>query len=84
VGLAGIVSGASSQNQKFLEAGGTGILDGDGALTYGPEYVMETYYNHKLSSNINGTLDYQYITNPAFNQDRGPASVYSIRLHTEF
>ncbi|WP_333651031.1 carbohydrate porin, partial [Candidatus Binatus sp.] len=41
-GLVGVVSGASRSNQKFLEAGGLGILAGDGALTYGSEKVLET------------------------------------------
>ena len=47
-GLAGIVSGASRDNQKFLEAGGTDMLDGDGALTYGWEKVLETYYDFQI------------------------------------
>ena len=33
---------------------------------------------------IHATLDYQFISNPAFNQDRGPISVLSARLHWEF
>ena len=31
-GLAGVVSGITRANQRYLEAGGLGILDGDGAL----------------------------------------------------
>lgn len=34
-GLAGVMSGITRANQRYLEAGGTGILDGDGALAYG-------------------------------------------------
>jgi high affinity Mn2+ porin len=30
------------------------------------------------------TADYQLITNPGYNADRGPVSVFSGRLHGEF
>jgi len=83
-GLAGVVSGASRQNQQFLEAGGTDMLDGDGALTYGPEKVLETYYDFKIWKTIHGAFDYQFITDPAFNRDRGPVSVFGVRVHWEF
>jgi high affinity Mn2+ porin len=83
-GLAGVVSGASRVNQKFLEAGGTDMLDGDGALTYGPEKILETYYNFKIWKTVHATLDYQFISDPAFNRDRGPVSVFSARIHWEF
>ncbi len=83
-GLAGVVSGASSANQKFLEAGGTDILDGDGALSYGPEEALETYYSFQIREGVSFTLDYQFINNPAFNTDRGPVSVFGARLHFEF
>ena len=82
-GLAGIVSGASRSNQKFLEAGGLGILAGDGALTYGSEKVLETYYDFQIWKTIHAAVDYQFISNPAFNRDRGPVSVFGVRLHWE-
>ncbi|HEV7926224.1 MAG TPA: carbohydrate porin, partial [Verrucomicrobiae bacterium] len=73
-GLAGIVSGASADNQKFLEAGGLDITDGDGALTYSPEKVLETYYDTRIWKTLHAALDYQFVVDPAFNQDRGPVS----------
>jgi high affinity Mn2+ porin len=82
--LAAIVSGASSDEQKFLEAGGTGILAGDGALSYGPEVALETYYDRQIAKNVHWAFDYQLIANPAFNSDRGPISVFGVRLHWEF
>jgi high affinity Mn2+ porin len=82
-GLAGIVSGASRDNQKFLEAGGLDILDGDGALSYGPEKVLETYYSFQIWKTIYATLDYQFVIDPAFNRDRGPVSIFGARLHWE-
>jgi high affinity Mn2+ porin len=83
VGLAGVLSGASRQQQKFLAAGGVGILDGDGALTYGSEKVVETYYDFQIWKTIHVAVDYQFISNPAFNRDRGPVSVFGGRLHWE-
>jgi high affinity Mn2+ porin len=83
-GLAGVVSGISRANQEFLAAGGTDILDGDGALTYGWEKILETYYDFKIWRSVHGALDYQFVTNPAFNRDRGPVSVLGARLHWEF
>jgi high affinity Mn2+ porin len=83
-GLAGVVSGISKSAQEFFAAGGTGILAGDGNLDYGWEKAVETYYDFKIWKTIHGALDYQYITDPAFNRDRGPVSVFGARLHWEF
>ena len=82
-GLAGVVSGASRSNQQFLNAGGLGILAGDGALTYGSEKVVETYYDFPIWKTVHGAVDYQFISNSAFNRDRGPVSVFGGRLHWE-
>jgi len=30
------------------------------------------------------TFDYQFIVNPAYNADRGPVSIFSARLHSDF
>src|SRR5262249_40870789 len=84
VGLAGALHGISSVHQQFFAAGGTGILAGDGRLTYGIEQVAEGYYDFQIWKTIHTTVDYQFIANPAFNQDRGPISVVSARLHWEF
>jgi high affinity Mn2+ porin len=83
-GMAGAVNGLSHVHQEFFEAGGTGILAGDGALNYGWEKVLETYYDAKIWKTIHAALDYQFITDPAFNRDRGPVSVFGARLHWEF
>jgi high affinity Mn2+ porin len=84
IGLAFVVSGASRSNQEFLEAGGADILDGDGALTYGSEKVIEAYYNFTIWKNIQVTPDYEFVDNPAFNRDRGPVSIFGIRFHGQF
>jgi high affinity Mn2+ porin len=84
VGLAGVANGLSQVHQKFFEAGGTGILAGDGALDYRWEKILETYYDCQIWKTIHASLDYQFIANPAFNGARGPVSVFGARLHWEF
>ena len=78
------VSGLSGVHALYLARGGLDFLIGDGKLQYGPEYVWETYYNARLLSGLFGGLDAQHVVNPAFNQDRGPVWIYSVRLHLEF
>ena len=82
-GAAFILSGASADNQAFLKAGGTDMLDGDGNLNYSPERAIETYYDFKIWKTIHATLDFQFDTNPAFNRDRGPVSIFGARAHWE-
>jgi high affinity Mn2+ porin len=83
-GLAGVISGASRDNQKFLEAGGVDMLDGDGALNYRPEKVLEIYYDFKIWKIFHGAFDYQFVDDPAFNSARGPVSLFGARFHWEF
>ena len=83
-GLAGAANGISKVEQEFFAAGGTGILAGDGNLNYGWEKILETYYDFKIWKTIHGAVDCQFITDPAFNRDRGPVSVVGARLHWEF
>jgi high affinity Mn2+ porin len=82
-GLAAVVSGASKENQRFLEAGGTDMLDGDGALNYGLEKALETFYDFKIWKTLHGAVDWQFIIDPAFNRDRGPVSIFGARFHWE-
>jgi len=83
-GLAGVVNAISRVHQRFFAAGGAGILAGDGALNYGWEKILETYYDFQVCKNVHGALDYQFILDPAYNRDRGPVSVIGARLHWEF
>ena len=85
VGLAGVVNGISAEHEAFLNAGGLGILVGDGILPHpGPEQIIETYYSYALSSSTKVTFDYQLIVNPGYNTDRGPVNVFAGRFHTAF
>ena len=83
-GLAGNLAGASSEQQAFLKAGGTGILNGDGMLTYAPEISLEMYYDIAISDSLRLAFDYQFFANPAFNTDRGPVNVFQARLHWQY
>jgi high affinity Mn2+ porin len=83
-GLAGVLAGASSQQQAFLKAGGTGILNGDGNLSYDCEKSFETYYDFAIAKSCHLALDYQFFADPAFNRDRGPVNVFGGRLHWEY
>ena len=82
--IAGVVNSISSQHQAYLDAGGlTGLL-GDGKLPHpGLESIIETYYSFPVFS-WRATLDYQFIDNPGYNQDRGPVSIIGTRLRAQF
>ena len=84
VALAGVANGISKVHQEFFEAGGTGVLAGDGNLDYGWEKIIETYYDCAVWKTIHCAVDYQFVDNPAFNRDRGPVSFFGARLHWEF
>jgi len=84
IGLGGAINGLSKDHRDFIAAGGLGILIGDGQLTYRNERVLEAYYAYALNKRFTLTADYQFIANPAYNADRGPAHVLSGRLHGEF
>jgi high affinity Mn2+ porin len=82
--LAAVVNGISNAHIAYLNAGGLGILAGDGQLPHpGTERILETYYRF-LFGPWQVTADYQFVVNPAYNRDRGPVSVVSIRLRTQF
>lgn len=79
-------NGLSASHQAFLAAGGSGYFVGDGRLNYRPEAIVEGYYSIGLDvlQRTALSLGLQYIRNPAYNADRGPVRVMSVRLHTEF
>jgi high affinity Mn2+ porin len=78
-------NGISRNHRKYLALGGLGFLLGDGHLTYGPEKLMETYYNFPIPvhSGVFGAVDVQYLDAPGYNRARGPVVVLSARLHVE-
>ena len=85
VGLALVLNGISDAHRRYLRAGGIGVLVGDGQLpNAGDEKIAEAYYDWQALRGVNVTLDYQFIANPAYNRDRGPANVLALRLHGAF
>lgn len=84
IGIGGAFNALSRDHRDFIAAGGLGVLIGDGRLNYRQEKILEAYYALPLTRQITATADYQFIANPAYNADRGPASVFSGRLRAEF
>ena len=83
-GVAGVVNGLSSEARQYFGAGGIGILIGDGRQTYGAEKILETYYSLRVNPYLTLALNYQHVSNPAYNRDRGPVSIIGLRAHAEF
>jgi high affinity Mn2+ porin len=83
-GLALVANGLSRAHRDYLAAGGLGFFIGDGQLNYGLEKIAEAFYSARLFTNLWFSLDGQYIVNPAYNKDRGPAKILGCRFHVEF
>jgi high affinity Mn2+ porin len=77
-------SGISGVHALYLARGGDDFLIGDGRLEYGPECIEETYYDARLFPGVFASFDLQHVANPAYNQQRGPLWISSVRLHLEF
>jgi carbohydrate-selective porin OprB len=87
LGAALVSEGLSAPHREYLAAGGSGFLLGDGRLNYRREQVCEVYYRAQLTDSIAKiqlSPDFQFIRNPGFNADRGPARFWGIRAHLEY
>lgn len=85
LGVVFLDDGISAEREEYLSLGGLGVLVGDGKLPHpGPEEVFETYYSIGVFSWAQLSADYQYVKNPAYNRDRGPVSIWALRLHLQF
>jgi high affinity Mn2+ porin len=85
VGIAGVVNCISNAHIAYLNAGGLGIVVGDGQLPHpGLEQIIETYYSYAISPSTKVSIDYQFVANPAYNTDRGPVNVFAGRFHWQF
>ena len=79
-----IVNGISSPHADYLKAGGMGFILGDGNLNYAPELIGEVYYSFQFFKKLLWICpDYQFMLNPGYNQDRGPANAFGLRVHIE-
>ena len=77
------VAGLSAVHAQYLAMGGLDFLIGDGALRYGPETIWESYYSARLFRGFFATVGADHVDNPAYNRDRGPLWVGTLRLHLE-
>ena len=85
IGVAGVVNGISAAHVAFLNAGGLGVLVGDGQLPhYATEKILEAYYSYALTPSTRLSFNYQLLKNPGYNADRGPANVFAARAHWQF
>lgn len=84
LGIAYVLHGLSSDHRAYLAAGGQGFLLGDGRLRYGPEGILEAYYRAQVGPYVEIGPDVQWIHNPGYNRDRGPAAVASLRLNVRY
>jgi high affinity Mn2+ porin len=85
IGVAGVLNGISGRHVAFLNAGGLGNMVGDGQLpNSGMEKILEAYYSYALTVSTRLTLDYQHVSNPAYNVDRGPVNAVAARMHWQF
>jgi len=76
-------NGIKRGHQSYLAHGGLGFILGDGALNYGRENIFETYYTLHLWRGMFVAPDFQYVRDPGYNRDRGPALIPGFRLHLE-
>ena len=83
-GVAALRHTLNSAHRDYLAAGGTGFLLGDGALRYGAESFVETYYRAQVGSYLQVGPDVQYVRNPGYNRDRGPAWVTTLRANLRY
>ena len=74
----------SKEHANYLRLGGIDGFIGDGTINQAAESVIEAFYSVNVVASIWLSADYQHITNPAFNADRGPVNIYSGRVHAEF
>jgi carbohydrate-selective porin OprB len=84
IGVALVRNGLSAAHQAYLAAGGFAAFIGDGRIRYRPENIAEAYYSLGVGKHAWLTLDLQHILHPAYNADRGPVTVASLRLHASY
>jgi hypothetical protein len=60
------------------------VYDRTGFYIGGEQHILEEHHARGGNKDFTLTADYQLVVNPAYNADRGPASIFSGRLHGEF
>ncbi len=83
-GLAYNAGWISHPHAVYLGMGGIDGFIGDGRITPASERAVDVFYSLNVLRSFWLSGDYQHLTNPAFNRDRGPVDIFSVRLHGEF
>jgi high affinity Mn2+ porin len=79
-----VINGLSKDHRNYLAAGGYGFIIGDGRLNYSQEMISEVYYRlNFFNDHLQVSPDYQFVLHPAYNKDRGPVHIFSLRTHIE-
>jgi high affinity Mn2+ porin len=85
LGVAFSLNGISEPHRDYLKAGGYGFIIGDGALTYGQELILETYYQLAFPKwHFSLSPDYQFCSKSGLQQRQRTVHVVGLRLHAEF
>ncbi|GAA4743046.1 carbohydrate porin [Flavisolibacter ginsenosidimutans] len=85
LGVGVAINGISKPHRDYLAAGGYGFIIGDGKLNYASEIITEAYYRFSFfQDRLQVSPDYQFAVNPAYNKDRGPVHIFSLRTHVAF
>ena len=83
-GVAVAWNGVNADHRDYLAASGLGFMLGDGALREGAENVIDVFYRFAPVRFFAVSAEVERFTNPAFNRDRGPVTVWGLRLHAAF
>ena len=84
IGTAVVSNGISDKHAQYLADGGLGFILGDGRLSYGREFISESYYNAQIWRGLYGAAQLSVVVHPGYNTARGPAVVPGLRLHVDF
>jgi high affinity Mn2+ porin len=74
----------SAAHAEYLRLGGVDGFIGDGSIKPAMESSLDVFYSVNLRRSLWLSGDYQRVINPAFNADRGPVNIFSMRIHGEF
>lgn len=74
----------SAIHARYLALGGVDGYVGDGRLRPTAEQAFDVFYSVNLFHALWVSADYQLVSGPAFNADRGPVQFVSGRVHAEF
>ncbi|HWL84769.1 MAG TPA: carbohydrate porin [Polyangiaceae bacterium] len=74
----------SQAHADYLRMGGIDGFIGDGNIQASMESVFDIFYSVSVASAVWLSADYQHLTHPAFNADRGPVDIAGARVHAEF